>query len=68
MGKHHLDLYLALKEFQKEQSAMEIAIAEASLEENIKGAPCNKWIELQCRLCTVTTVYHSHRALILICR
>ena len=42
VGKNHPDLYSALKEFQKEQADVEIAVAELSLGRSVKAEPKKK--------------------------
>ncbi|KAL6955122.1 hypothetical protein U1Q18_050651 [Sarracenia purpurea var. burkii] len=60
IGRNHLDLYSALVEFQKDQSATEITIAELSHSKSVKGAPRRTWVDLQRRLRTVTSRYREY--------
>lgn len=61
IGKHHLDLYSALAEFQKEQADTEIAIVEVGLGRKIKAEPKKKWIDFTNRIRTVILDYNTFK-------
>ena len=61
IGKHHPDLYSALKEFQKEQADAEITIAEVALGRKVKEAPKNKWITSQQRIQNIVKEYETYK-------
>lgn len=61
VGKHHPDIYSALKEFQKEQADVEISIAEIGLGRKVKAQPKPKWIEYQNKLKNIVDSYVHYR-------
>lgn len=61
--KHHLDLYFALDEFQKEQGDVEIMISELSLGRKIRAQPKRKWREFQIRIMAITADFNTYQEL-----
>lgn len=61
VGKHHPDLYSALREIQKEQADTEISILELSLGRSIKNAPKKAWKDAQNNLCTIAQNYEDFK-------
>lgn len=60
VGKHHPDLYSALREIQKEQADTEMAITELSLGRMVKAAPKKKWKDAQDKLCAIARHYETY--------
>lgn len=61
VGKHHPDLYAALREIQKEQADTETAISELSLGKTVKAAPKKKWVDAQERLSMIVRDYENYK-------
>lgn len=57
VNKHHPDLYLCLKEFQKEQVDVEIGLLEVAQGKSIKDAPKREWVESKMRLQRIVRTY-----------
>ena len=62
VGKHHLDLYSCLTEFQKEQAYSEMCISELALEKRINSAPKKQWVALQEQIQDVSREYEAYKA------
>lgn len=62
VGKHHPDLYSALKELQKEEADTEIALNELALGKRVKASPKRKWITLQDRIKGIASRYDEYQA------
>ena len=63
MGKNHPDLYVLLKNIQKEQGDTEIAVVELSLGRKIKAAPKKKWVDVQKKLRRIVQNYEDYEIL-----
>lgn len=61
VGKHHPDIYSALKELQREQGDTEIMIAELSLGRRVKAMPRKKWIDMQQRIQDISLEYETYK-------
>ena len=60
IGKHHPDLYSALKEFQKEQGDAEISVVELSLARKIECGPKKNRIDSQNRIHDIVQSYDTY--------
>lgn len=61
MGKNHPDLYSLLIQFQKEQGATELTIAELNLGKSVKAGPKKKWYDHQQRVRNVVMDYENFK-------
>ncbi len=59
VGKHHLDIYTAIGEIQKEQGYAEICINELVMRNRVKAAHTKIWKVLQRHLESIVTEYNT---------
>ena len=63
MGKNHPDLYVLLKNIQKEQGDTARAVVKLSLGRIIKAAPKKKWLDVQNKLKRIVQNYEDYEIL-----
>ena len=63
MEKNHPDLYVLLKNIQKEQGDTERAVVKLSLGRIIKAAPKKKWLDVQNNLKRIVYNYEDYEIL-----
>ena len=63
MEKNHPDLYVLLKNIQKEQGDTERAVVKLSLGRIIKAAPKKKWLDVQNKLKRIVQNYEDYEIL-----